>query len=437
MTQCFFLPMNTWFPNRHQTFIRTLSQHFTLVVHQPGQWAFQGENILDTTDVVERIGDVTTLLEFQTEWLSYRAFMLQAAEKMLGHALVADSSASHLENTKPIVAEALKTALVLDEMARQTSIDAVVTCTDYTPQARPVIYMAQQLGIPTVQVEHGLFSTHPYPPPGTEHLSLAPFASNFVILDNQLEVDIYQRYNLQSSVKQLLPLGTPLDNATGGVTLSTAAARRRLNISPGELCVTVGLSWSEPHGPVALAAQQAEEVMFVRFVFESVQLIPQKHTVRIFLKLHPAISNFRSLNAAQNFYAHLAMQYGLLSQTTILVDGLHDVIAAADLVVTRTYSSILWDCIMHDTPTAFVTPYAWRNVHTPPAPPSSAVADAGLLTYIQRQSEFIQLIEAVSDSDTPNDYSQKREAFCQKWEIRSESPKVKSERIVKWLKEMA
>lgn len=429
-----FLPMNTFFPNRHQTFIRHLHQHFGLVVHDGGRWTFASGDVIDTDKIQNRLGDITTLQEFKDEWNRYRRYIMETANTLPGITISSENDLAGMESTKRIMADTLRSALILSEMARETRIDAVVTSTDYTRHARPILYMAAQLGIPTVHVEHGLFAMEPYPPPGQKQQTMAPFASNYVILDNPLEVDIYQKRDLQSSVKQLLPLGTPLDNSTGGTSPNRQQARALLNISPDEACIALALSWSEPHGPDALFRRQANEVAWVQTVFETIQKSHWKNRVRILVKVHPAMKDFGQYAYVRNWYNQLAMNCGVYSQTQIMAEHLPETIAAADVVMAQSYSSVLWDSILQKTPTAIALPSLWTAGMGDSVIPDSAVSKAGLLSYIRNESDLLSMIETNCTPGRQTEFSELTHSFFKTWNIRSETAAIKSERIVKWLK---
>jgi hypothetical protein len=432
-----FVPMNTFFPDRHQTFIQHLHRHFGLIVHETGPWSFSSGDVIDTTAVQQKLGDITTMKEFKDEWNHYCQFIIETANRLPGISLDSEKDLPGLETAKRTMASALGSALVFSEVARKTKIDAVVTCTDYTRHARPIVYMAAQLGIPTVHVEHGLFAIQPYPAEGQKRSAMAPFASNFVILDNPLEVDIYTRRDLQPSVKELLPLGTPLDNSTAGASLNREQARTFFNISPDEHCITLALSWSEPHGPDAIFRRQADEVALVRKVFDSVQQSSLRNRMKIILKLHPAMKDFGQYPYVKNWFRQLALDCGMLSRTIITAEHLPETIAAADVVMAQTYSSVLWDSILQNTAAAIALPSLWTPDTPDSAIPDSAVSAAGLLTYVRNETDLLGLIDANSTDSRRKEHGELTHAFFNRWDIRSETAAVKSERIVSWLKTFA
>lgn len=435
MTKTLFLPMRNFFPNRHKTFISHLQKNFSLIAHEDEFWNMAGTNIINTKKISAEIGNIERLDEFHTQWAAYKIYIEETLHKALGFPPPERILAEHFQQSRTPLAESLKSALLLGEIAKEQKIDAIVCGADYTRFTRPIVFMAHNLGIPTIQIEHGLFSIQPYASICRSSAPTTRYASNYLLFDNELEVDILKSYKTQPSVKQLLALGTPLDNLVSEKQMSKEDARSALSIDPKKKCITLVLSWSEPRGPMALVRSQADEIEFVKFVLETLQSHEKRNDFHIIVKLHPAIADFKEQNGAKHFYAQLCATYGFINNVTILVKQLTETVAASDALLCCQFSSVLWDSIMQHKETALFPPKTlWKAYTDGDWNSHSAVASAGLSRYIKTRQELHQLLNDLYDKHRAKKFPAKLNGFTTRWNIKTETAAVKSQRIISWLK---
>ncbi|MBN2718090.1 MAG: glycosyltransferase [Deltaproteobacteria bacterium] len=432
-----FVPMLGFFPGRHQTFIQTLCKHFNVIVHEDLRWNITGKNVFNTSKISTEIGDVEKLDEFQTQWRTYRTYIARVAAESIGHQPDANLLNEHFQKIRPLLAESLKRALVLFEMVRQQRIDMVVTGADYIHYNRPFTFAAAKLGIPSVHIEHGLLALTPYPS-NPELESHIRFASNYVVLDNELEVDIFSRYRRQANVTQLLPLGAPLDNSVACLPISEIDAKQFLGIPKHRKCVTVVLSWSEPTTPNAMVKYQQMEIEFVKTLFEAWRQSSCREGIHLIVKIHPAIRDFGELHGYKMLIRHIACTYGILPNLSIELDHLTEVVSASALVISWKASSVLWDAIMQNRKTALwyhISP-AQQNEGLPMKLPLTHVTEAGVCTYFNTIEEAKRLFADILNESTVAQQQQTIEQFKRQWHLQKSTAHEKSVRIVEWMKQM-
>ncbi|MBN2340133.1 MAG: hypothetical protein JXX29_22320 [Deltaproteobacteria bacterium] len=434
MRPTLFLPMKNFFPSRHRTFIETLHAHFSLVVHEGEAWSFQGGDVSDTRFLNRQIGNVDRLNEFELHWNQYMQYVTTQLTSISGSPPSAEILDAHFQAAKPVVTESLKCSLLLGELVKEKKIAAVVTGADYTQYARPFVYMAAQLNIPTVHIEHGLFALEPYPEIFRHEPPSLPFASNYVILDNALETNIFSRYPRQSSVRELLPLGCPIDNSVSGSPMSMSSGKRKLHISPEKKCVTLVMSWNEPKTPGAPVLYQADEVEFVEMIFRSMLQAKHRKDIHIIIKFHPAVRDFQESHGMRLFYSNLASEYGLSHDVSIVTENLEETIASSNLVVSWRRSSVLWDAIMQNTPVALALPARQREIYVDDDWSShSAVSSAGLSAYIRNQQEAVEIFDRMFEPTEQYAFEQRVAEFKEKWNIFHRTASEKSAAIAQWL----
>ena len=430
-----FLPMPGFFPKRHRTFIQALAANFNLILHDAVMWNISGKNITSTEHIAREIGNVEKLDEFAAHWNAYREFVASTMEDVLGRKASREHLEAHFSQAKPLLSESLKRALVLSEIRLTRPVDMVVSGADYIHYNRPFTFMAARLGIPSVHIEHGLLGLTPYP----EDAQNAPhikFASNYVILDNALEVDIFSKFRRQDNVQQLLPLGTPLDNSVATGNMDVKQAKQLFQVPPWKKCVTVLLSWSEPVTPYAPVTLQRKEVEFVRLIFRAWQRSAVRDRVHLILKCHPAVVDFGQYDNYKKFFRFLAYSHGATSNLTITEGALDEAMSASDLLVSWRRSSVLWDAMMKGRQTALWIP--WTKPQTPdslaPPYPSIAVVDAGLCQFVTDADELAEMFTNMFDEKAPVQFAERIEQFQNKWHLVPGTAEEKSNRIVEWIK---
>ena len=432
--QTLFVPMPGYFPNRHRTFIETLCRNFNLILHDASAWNISGGNISHTTDVVKEIGDVTNLAEFQTQWDQYCNYTTRTLAQLLGHSPDRSTLDAHFRDMKPKLAEALKRALVLSEISKQTQIDMMVTGSDYTHYNRPFTFMAAREEIPSVHIEHGLLALTPYPG-GTSLNWHMRFASNYVILDNPLEAHIFSKFRRQENIRELLPLGAPLDNSVATSGIDKTEAKKQLGIDGARKCVTIVLSWNEPNTPVSPVHNQRIEVEFVEFVMAGIKRLPECRDVQLILKCHPAVVDFGQYNAYQNYFRYLASRHGIAENVTVTDTKLDEVVAASDLMLSWRTTSVLWDAIMRNRQAAVWLPhFSTKPEGHSEVSPQSAVSEAGICPYFKSDTELMDFLSGMFDDERQKTFRTQVAAFKTKWQLNPGSAVEKSERIVAWIK---
>ncbi len=236
-------------------------------------------------------------------------------------------------------------------------VHMLISGADYSSHSRPLVMVAKDLNIPSLDVEHGFFFSTMFAKFKPDQGNIPTlFASDFVNLDNNLEVSIISDHlaAFPTLSPQLLAMGTPGDTVAGHAP-SKKTARSLLGLDPDRKQVLLLGSWIEARMAGSLLSGQLDTIKLYSDLFEKLASSELRHQIDLMIKLHPA-------DCAPNVFPHvsaclmdLAQQNGLPAPT-IYTDRLAEVLAAADVVLTVSWTSLIWDAFLMEKPTVMLLP---------------------------------------------------------------------------------
>jgi hypothetical protein len=429
-----YLPVQQYLPGRHDSFLKTIVKHFNVIMPASDRFDLDKRNITFAETIVKPADNVDKTPEFKKEWDKYISFV-QNEVKKISHQPVSNSEiTAYLEKQKKTVIRRLMEALLFNSVAKQTKIDFVVASSDYAQQSRPVVFSAKQLGITTVNIDHGLFGTMSYPTIFKKKPNSPRYISDYVILDNNLEVDIISKYASPLVKSRYLPLGTPIDTSQQLNRHSPEEAKTVLGINPEPVTLTLILSWNEPNSPLGLVKLYTEEIHFVQSVLKILNSFHNKNEIQLIIKLHPTIADFGELSSYTRLLNRIVTKAGFEHCTFITSKNLNLVLEASDILLAWKESSVLWDGIMQGKLVAQMpgetlkTLYADNdlNSHNP-------LARAGLFQFITSDSQLKKLFETALDTNWKEQNRKRLNDFKQEWNLTYKSALEKSEIIANWL----
>ncbi len=340
------------FVDRNKIFARILSEYFRIITFR-NEKVFTEQQLL--VEFAEDIVGIPAIAPEDIERLTQECVEFTADH--LGQVLK-KPSVSLPERFRHFAQVHARMTLQIESIFRQVverqPIDLVLLASDSGTVKRTLAIVAKQMGIPTLNVEHGFGAIMPGPSALREgaHLPFR-FLSDFVNFDNALEVEILQAHYLRSGPKEpieFLSLGTPND-VSSPVQLHTEQARTLLGLDPNRPVIALAGSWVEVDLPFSIVQGKLEEIAIYQQILQTFAELQQKlHPVPQFIvKLHPVLTQTPTVQRVTQFFLKTAAKVGL-QELKVFTNQLDHIIAAADVLVTPHLGSVLWEAFVVDTP---------------------------------------------------------------------------------------
>jgi hypothetical protein len=426
------------FTDRNRAFFELLCENFRVFAFKSHTRCFSGLNFSFAEDVV---GEVPfPYADFAWELRE----TADETERLLAQLLAGDEKTSELSQDEfselhNIAFNVYSSALLFSHLADKVKIDIVVVNADYSASRRPVVIEAKGRGIPVLDIEHGFFAMQPEPSVLNEDfLPVTANISDYVNLDNVLEVDIWQQYYALTELKSathFIANGTPND-ISYNPNLSREDALATLGLAPGKFILTLVGSWIEARIPSYLFNAQIEQVEFYKFVFQSLRDYPRKDNLQLVVKLHPAFGHQQVMNDVRGYLQNIAEQCGL-KDVLIKLDHLSEILSASDLIICTSRTSVLWESFLASVP-ALIYPAqsVVKRVFKPgQMNQSNTLFRSGVMQYITEPAELRERIDHYSLTENKQAYRELAQDVCDKFEIKPLTAAEKSQNLCKWIRE--
>ncbi len=426
------------FPDKNRNLLENLCRHFRVIMLK--QQAFPAAE----GSLAEFAENVLAEEELQTDgqlfmWEFHKC--IKFTEQKLADLFPEENSLSkdEFESFLKTARTASWMAHIFKRLAEKIQIDMVVTNADYSVFRRPIVVEAKRLGIPTLDIEHGFFAMSPEPSVLVEE-SRGPsllFLSDFVNVDNQIEKELwgkYQKIGFNKNVK-FLALGTPNDKSDG-TTISKQEALHFLKLEPQKLTITLAGTWIEARYSSTAIASQLEHVEFFNGVLAALKKINANREIQVIIKLHPAHSEKQVFHDAETYFKKYAESIGV-KISLVTCQDLNHVLAASDLIICPHLSSVLWEGflasvpgVVYPLPSFFFKTYQKEKLNE-----SNPLFRKGLLKFVFSEQELIDSVDHYLQPENYQKYQQASEKLrCEK-QIKNESADIKSRRICKWIQD--
>ena len=352
-----------------------------------------------------------------------------------GHWSLPDSYISN--NLRPKVARLLKTEAHFKMVHARCPIDMLISGADYGSHARVMARVARQLGIPTLNLEHGFFFNQIrwefYRV--KRHMPMF-FASEYVNLDSSMEVELFEELlaNFPDQGTKFLGLGTPVDTVVGqGFT--SEEARQKLGISSTSKVVTLVCRWIESHSISCLIRGQVNTIDIFEDIFRSLAADDFHHDLELLIKLHPAEARPDVMPGVKACLENMARKFGL-PEPRVFGDQLPEVMTAADVVTSIGFSSVLFDAFQMGKATVVLTPpflvpskkTEWRTRGNIPLA-------AGVMEIANDGPDLWHKVAAWLEPGRQEKLAHDVAGLKDKYGLHYRSVEEKCENIVKWIKD--
>ncbi len=427
------------FPDRNQTLLQKLTERFRVITFQHHPYS-SAPGVHTVERLLSPADRAVSQLAFLTEW---RRFLDFTREK-LAHWLPDDiTSDFNLEQAAQSVYQkalnAYWSAVVFRRLVERVGIDLVLGNADYSAYNRPIVLEARQLGIPTVDIQHGFSAVNWEAHVGTAALpTYLPFISEYVNLDNEIEHQIWATYLSDQGVGtpvHFVVNGTPNDDR-GALRLSARAARAELGLPSDAYIVTVASSWPEARTPSMAVYGPLEELEYFDRAFHVLGRLSVERPVALVVKLHPTYAPTEIFRPAEAFLRRLAAKrQAELRLVTCEHHG--QVLAASNVIMTPGCSSILWEGFLAGTPgLIYLASGKLDQFRSERLNDSSVLYRRGLLRYVFNEDELADAVRELLRPEGRRRYRQARARLKREFHIHPHSAEEKSERLCRWLEHL-
>ncbi len=341
----------------------------------------------------------------------------------------------HLQMILPRVAHLMHQVQVFRDFQAQQPIHMLISGADYSSHSRPLVLAARDLGVPTLDIEHGFFFNLMFAAfkPDQGYIPTL-FSSEFVNLDNPLEVSIMTDHldDYPTISPLLLGLGTPVDTVADKAP-DQVSARKTLGLDAQRKQVLLLGSWIEARLAGSLLSGQFDTINLFTDLFAALARSGVGKEMDLMIKLHPADCKPQALPHVSACLKDLAGQAGLPAPT-IYSDRLAEVLAASDVVLAISWTSVLWDAFLMGKPAVMFLPnYLTESFKAGWRQEGNIPLMEGVMRAAADADEVWQMVEDCLQ----NGYQEKLATRCrqvrEKYDLIDKSIEQKSRDITEWI----
>lgn len=420
-------------PSRHSTLVRHLATRFDLMAFKE-YWSFAERR-------VEFAEDVAPLEHPWGTWPGFEAAfdeMMRFSRKELSEWLELPGFRPNEiveHNLRNIACHAFFVREQFRAVLGRRAVRMLVLGADYSGGHRSLVIEARARGIPVLDVEHGFFAGLPrscaY---RSGYRPMFLFASDYVNTDAQADREVLEDWQAGSGITHpiaFLTEGTPNDVSVDR-NLTREGARAALGLSVADPVVVIAGTWLEARAPSRILLGHLEVARFFESVFDEIGKIQQAKGIQVVIKLHPRFSLAPGGIAAMRRFLTRAADRRGVEIHAILTDRLSETLAAADVMVVSSTTSMVWESFLAEVPSiAWPGPYFLQYLDPAQLPASSELAREGFLTWVFAGDQFRAAVE-----DLLGDLAARRERMRQFRERTGQNPSSadeKSQRLCDWI----
>lgn len=418
------------FPDRHQTLFNTLIERFNVISLENEMEALLG-----------RGGAVPSVYDADAESRRLEADLGSWLTRADGATSLL--SVSEKTSLRARVGTMLRTVDVFDAICRALPVDFVLSSADYASSRRPVVLEARHRGIPTACLEHGALALQPEPSaflPGKK-LDYFRFCSDYVIVDNALEHRLIEQIQAQAQgtrQAEIVSIGVPLDVTPCGEAASAEACRTMLELDPARFTLTIGGTWYDTALPALAVSNQLDDVRFYQDVLSAAARLQERCDLQVVVKFHPAFTGYGVVEEAEAYLRRLAARKGI-GRFSVLTGYSPEfnraVLGASDLLISPSYSSLLWDGFLLGVPAIIMPPPGLVRTcfRAERLKESSVPVREGCVRYAFESAELDAALDAMWEPAWREAYMARRAGIFRTYGLRLEDPKTKSLRVRDWI----
>ncbi len=436
MKKYIYIPLRQFFPV-HSNFLYELSKRFNLILSDRlQQFNFAEENVEYLEDIVGQIEINDFQMHYLAEEKKFADYVYQNAENILNRKIKTDDYSDLIKNSRQGLLASYFESSRLRRLSEKRHISLVILSAEYSHISRPTLLTAKELGIKTVNVEHGFHG--PANLPGIyrpENPFKWEYLSDYMIINNNLEKYLLEEWMQVKNSEKYVDFGRFLnpDSRSG---LTNSEAKKILGIEEDKKVIALFGTWMEPRSLSSLFQFQFDEDDFYNTAFESLKEFANSGKYRIVIKFHIAFRAFH-FEESKRYIEMLALEKGIKKKPLILLENLEEVLACSDFTICSYTSSILWQSYMKGIPVAQNIPSVLKDImYIDKLPEKNPMAASDLLKFVSTKSEIIDFINRYSDENERQLFLKRSEEFNRKWGISETTSEEVFENIGNWIKSL-
>ncbi len=342
------------------------------------------------------------------------------------------------QDLQPRVEKILGDELAFRNFVARQPVDLVISGSDYSSHSRVTAMVAREMGIPTLNLEHGFFFMRfRYQGEGPRGVLPTVFTSEYANLDNPLEVDVFRQR--AAAVPHLstryLALGTPVATVAG-TPLDPARARQTLELTGERKRVLVLGSWIEARAVHSMVQGQLDMMDLYEDLLGSLGQSELGREVELLIKVHPVEGHPQVFPGVRAALLRMAERHGLPAPR-VFNDRLPELLTVCDTVVSLGFSSVLFEAFQLEKPSIVMVPRFLQPTHVegwqtsicaPLEEKVVAVADDGAMACA--------LVAASLEPGAREQHAAAVARFKQRHGLNFPSVEQKSEAIIDWIDDL-
>lgn len=243
--------------------------------------------------------------------------------------------------------------VLFDRLCEKVRIDGVVVCADYDfIKRRNIIIKAKERGIPTVNIDHGSHFAYVHENEYKENRDRKlENLCDYVNVDNELEKIALQGYydsETPGPTSTFVVHGTPMDSGYES-SLSRDEAHARLGLDPSKVTLCLMSTWDGGQPVGDLVKPHVATVEALGAFLDRYRDFPHRDDLQVIYKLHPTFVAKDLFAAVKGAWDRACTERGL-DPIMIETQKLTEIFSAADMVVTPSTSSVIWDSFLKGIP---------------------------------------------------------------------------------------
>jgi len=424
--------------DHHTTFIRELDTHFQLIYFSDAK--FDSLKLKHAISVESLIGDRDKNLDPMKWTREIAEFYARLAYRLQS---LKSGTFPHIEDHLFQVFEHLsKSCMVLDQcfnaLCEAVELDLLLTNAEYHYAQRPAVINAKKRGIPVFNIEHGYSAAQPspkafrpgyWPSPGMLHIG------DVLCVDNRLEEENLLAHEFDREIphwknKQVLPLGTPMDSSDAPPKSKTECFST-LGLAPGIKTVVVAPTWFGPSYP-GYIQDKLGEIQFYQSMFRFIAQHQKAERIQVLIKAHPAYADNRVYPDWKNGIQHIAYKANM-KNLTVHQNFLPEALEVADLVVTNSISSVIWDSSRRGIPTMICMGGVEKNFYRGDAFNPHPLYRGGIIHVATTEAQMEEKFASLLREDTQRNIKRAATRILKEYQISNRRALEKSQAISAWL----
>jgi len=383
------------FTQTQELLLESLLKHCSVfALPQDITWYKHKEKISLLVEAIEKGSSFIDSERFQTEYKEFLLSTIYILQQGFSEPVLL--TRSDQERLLTLASESAIYASAVEDAHREYRFDCMIVNSSSAAFRRTAVMTAQELGILTINLEHGYVGSLPGVDAQLEHIYF-PFITDITNLDNKLEVQYWNSHQKKLGVEltTFWDFGTQTKKEVGKP-LNKKQACQILSIPISYPVVTIFCSWINASSPSNILDAYLEEIKYFDTIVSLSKQFREKNTPHtIVIRLHPAFTT-EQCKEIQQYVNECCLEAEILSFYVFGAEQtLNTVLSATDIAVINAYSSVAWECFVSSLPVIIYPKVRWPSItdDTHILNNSSPLYKNGALYVVDSEEELFEQVD--------------------------------------------